>query len=56
MFCAFYFLKNYKSADNSTTKEAKEKNENIFGFLENNQILLNEMSHTALVTTKLITA
>jgi hypothetical protein len=52
MFCNFYFVKNHKSATNSTTTEAREKISADLEFLEfffdvcltkfkNNQILQN---------------
>jgi hypothetical protein len=65
MFCNFYFVKNHKLANNSATTEAR-KNMHKFGILaileffdvcltkfEKYQILLNEIWHRFLVTTKL---
>jgi hypothetical protein len=67
MFCNFYFVKNYKIADNSATTEAREKiSTDLLESLEfkkyfdvclvkfeNYQILLNKISLRFLVTTKL---
>jgi hypothetical protein len=31
MFCNFYFIKNHKISNNSTTADARDKNRHIFG-------------------------
>jgi hypothetical protein len=66
MFGNFYLVKNHKIAHNSTTTKAGEKNKYMFGILrilemfgvcstkfKNYEILLNEISHRYLETTKL---
>ncbi len=67
MFCNFYLVKNNKIADNSVNTEAREKIctyleslefHNFFDAcltkFENDQILLNKISHRFLVTNKLL--
>ncbi len=67
MLCDFYLVKNHKIANNSATTEAREKistDLNTLEFekffdvcltkIENNQILLNKISHRFLMTTKLL--
>jgi hypothetical protein len=68
MFCDFYLVKNHTISNNSTTTKAREnistdfESQNVYEFFdvglakfENNQILLNKMGLTFLVTTKLLT-
>ncbi len=65
MFCIIYLVKSHKIANTSATTEAREKIstdlesvEFFDAFLtkfENYQILLNEISHNYLMTTKLFT-
>jgi hypothetical protein len=68
MSCNFYFLKNHKIADNSTTTKAKEKIVriwNIYNFrkesdeylteFKNNKFLLNKIGCQFLLTTKQLT-
>ncbi len=64
--CNFYLVKKYKTFNHSTTTEATEKNEDIFGILifleffwqvllnlKQIKFLLNKMRHRFQVTTKL---
>jgi hypothetical protein len=67
MFSNFYLLKNHKIAKNSNTKDREKISTDLessdflklFGEgltkLKNNQILLNNISHRFLLTTKLFT-
>ncbi len=51
MFCNFYFVKNYKTPNNSTTVKAREKINTDLKSLE----FFDKMSHRFQVTTKLFT-
>ncbi len=68
MFCDFYFVKNHKIVNNSTTNRAREKISTDLESLEftkffdvglakveNIQILLYKISHRFLITTKVYT-
>jgi hypothetical protein len=59
VFWDFYSVKNHKITNNFTTNKATEKISHFYVSLakfENDQILLNKISHRFIATTKLFTA